>query len=274
MKLDFITELWQQIHFKDLFDILAVSIVIYQLMKILHGTRSMQMVLGIVLLGVISWIGTTYELYSINWLLENFFDSFIIIVVILFQEEIRTALISFTNRQAIFKQFKKDDLDEEINEIVESVWFLGREKIGAIVALENINGLGNYLETGMMLNSNIHRDLIFSIFQEKSALHDGAVIIQKNKIAAAGCFLPLSKNPDLERHLGTRHRAGLGLSEATDAIAIVVSEESGEVKVCFNGKFYEMKDQFTLRRYISFLWGTGEEVEDLLPKRMENVESE
>jgi len=265
---------WQQIHVKDLFDVLAVSIVIYQLMKILHGTRSMQMVLGIVLLGLISWIGTAYELYSINWLLENFFDSFIIIVVILFQEEIRAALISFTNRQAILKQFTKDDREDEINEMVESIWYLGKERIGALIALENTNGLGNILETGMILNADIHRDLIFSIFQEKSALHDGAVIIRKNKIAAAGCFLPLSKNMDLDRQLGTRHRAALGLSEITDAIVVVVSEERGDIKISFNGKFYEMKDQFTLRRYITFLWGTGEEVEDLLPKRMGEVEIE
>ena len=259
---------------KDLVDILVVATVIYQFLKILHGTRSMQVVVGIVLLGIISWMGTSYQLYSINWLLENFFDSFIIILVILFQEDIRSALISFASRRSFFKSIKMDDREEDISEIVDGVWSLKRNKVGALIVLKNQNSLVEVVESGIELDAKIHRELFLAIFQSSGSIHDGALIIDKNSVLAAGCFLPLTKSIDVERNLGTRHRAALGVTENNDAIAIVISEESSVVSLAFSGKLIVIDDQFSLRRYLTFLWGTGNQIDEILPRTYGEVESE
>lgn len=272
--MEIIVDAIRDFQIKDLVDIFVVSAVIYQVLKILHGTRSMQAVVGVVLLGVISWMGTSYQLYSINWLLENFFDSFIIIMVILFQEEIRNALISFANRQSFFRQLKVDDREEDINELVDGVWLLKQHKKGALIVLKNQNPIGEIIESGISLDSNIHRELLLAIFQSSGSVHDGAVIIDKRKIIAAGCFLPLSKNTDLSRNMGTRHRAGVGVTEGRDSLAIVVSEETNNVSLCISGIVVEIEDQFNLRRYLTFLWGTGNQIEEILPRTYGDVGNE
>lgn len=259
---------------KDLVDIFVVSTVIYQILKILHGTRSMQVGVGIVLLGIISWMGTSYQLYSINWLLENFFDSFIIILVILFQEEIRSALVSFGNRQSFFRQLKPNDFEEDINELVDGVWALKKNHRGALIVLKNQNALGEIIESGISLDANIHREVFLAIFQSSGSIHDGAVVVDKSKIVAAGCFLPLAKNTDLSRNLGTRHRAAIGVTEGRDSLAVVVSEETNKVSICISGKIIEMEDPFNLRRYLTFLWGTGNQIEDILPRTYGDLENE
>lgn len=259
---------------KDLVDIFVVSTVIYQFLKILHGTRSMQVVVGIVLLGVISWMGTSYQLHSINWLLENFFDSFIIILVILFQEEIKSALVSFANRQSFFNSIKVDDREEDISEIVDGIWNLKKNNVGALIVLKNQNALGEIIESGVVIDSTIHREIFLAIFQSNGSIHDGAIVVDKRKIVAAGCFLPLTKNLNLERTLGTRHRAAIGITENRDAIAIVVSEETAQVSLCVSGRLLEMDDQFSLRRYLTFLWGTGNQIDDILPRSYGEVENE
>ena len=260
-----ITEAWRFFEFKDIIDVFFVGLIFYQFIKILRGTRSMQMLFGIVLLGVISVVGRTYKFHSINWLLENFFDSFILILVILFQEEIRSALVAMANRQTFFKKLKDVDLEEVINEIVEASWELKVKKTGAIIAIENKSGLNNVLESGTSIDSIVHRDLLMSIFNPQGPLHDGAVVIQKNKIAAASCFLPIDSLVGHVGQLGARHRAALGLSRLVDAIIIVVSEETGQLSICFEGKLRSIEDSFTLKRAIKFSWGTGEDLEQILP---------
>lgn len=259
---------------KDFIDILVVATVIYQFLKILHGTRSMQVVVGIVLLGIISWMGTSYQLHSINWLLENFFDSFIIILVILFQEEIRNALISFASRRSFFWSIKVDDREEDISEIVDGVWSLKVNKVGALIVLKNQHGLGEVIESGVVIDSKIHRELFLAIFQSGGPIHDGALVVDKRLIVAAGCFLPLTKSIDVERDHGTRHRAAIGVSENFDAIAIVVSEENNNVSIAVSGQLIPIDDSFSLRRYLTFLWGTGNQIEDILPRSYGEVESE
>lgn len=260
-----ITEAWRFFEFKDIIDVFCVGLIFYQFIRILRGTRSMQMLLGIILLGVVSIVGRTYKFHSINWLLENFFDSFILILVILFQEEIRSALVAMANRQTFFKKLKDVDLEEVINEIVEASWDLKVKKTGAIIAIENKSGLNNILESGTILNSVVHRDLLLSIFNPKSPLHDGAVVIQKNKISAASCFLPIDSKANSSNHIGARHRAALGLSQLVDALIIVVSEETGDLSLCFEGKIRPIPDSFTLKRAIKYSWGTGEDLEQILP---------
>ena len=225
----------------------------------------MQMLLGLLLLGLISVVGRSYEFHSINWLLENFFDSFILILVILFQEEIRSALIAMANRQTFFNKLNKVDLEDEINEIVEAAWSLKTNKIGSIIVLENMSGLNNIIQTGTVINSTVNRDLITALFIEKGPLHDGAIVIQKNKIAAASCFLPLQSDGAKTSKLGARHRAALGLSNLVDAIVIVTSEETGLASVFFKGEKRQVQDAFTLKRIIKFVWGTGEELDEIMP---------
>lgn len=239
---------------KDVIDILVVSILIYQLLLIVRGTKAAQMIVGLGALFGLFWLGITFKLYSLNWVLAHFFDSFFIIVVVLFQDQFRSALASVGTRKNILTLFSKDEHDFEIDEIVEACGALSKEKIGALVVIERTHGLLNYVNTGTRLDSRIHSDIIYSIFESSSSLHDGAIIIQNSKISAAGCFLPLSKNFDIERHLGTRHRAALGLTEVTDALVITCSEETGKINLCVEGIFYLCKTEKELGQYLRHIW--------------------
>lgn len=243
-----------QIGFKDIVDVLAVTFLLYETLLIVHGTRAVQMLTGIGILLALFWLGHSFDLYSLNWILSHFFDSFLIITVILFQDQFRNALASFGTGQGFMGILKRKITDDvEINEIVESCQALARKKIGALIVIEKTQGLANFISTGSNIDANTHSDLIYAIFQTKSPLHDGAVIISKGKMAAAGCFLPLSRNIEVDRHLGTRHRAALGISEDTDAVAITVSEETGKINVAVSGNFYLCENVTILRKYLKHL---------------------
>jgi len=250
----FLKTFFSHLNFKDLIDIFIVTILIYQLLLIVRGTKAAQMIVGLGVLFVLFWLGITFKLYSLNWVLAHFFDSFFIIVVVLFQDQFRSALASVGTRRNILTIFAKDELYLEIDEIVEACGALSREKIGALLVIERSHGLLNFVNTGTRLDSRIHSDIIYSIFESSSSLHDGAIIIQNGKLAAAGCFLPLSKNFDIERHLGTRHRAALGLTEITDAIVITVSEETGKINLCVEGIFYICRSEKELGQYLRHIW--------------------
>lgn len=252
--MNFLTTFLSHLNFKDLIDIFIVTILIYQLLLIVRGTKAAQMIVGLGVLFALFWLGITFKLYSLNWVLAHFFDSFFIIVVVLFQDQFRNALASVGTRRNVFAVFSKDDHEFEIDEMIEACGALSREKIGALVVLERTHGLLNFVNTGTRLDCRIHSDIIYSIFESSSSLHDGAIIIQNGKIAAAGCFLPLSKNFDIERHLGTRHRAALGLTEVTDALVITVSEETGKINLCVEGIFYYCKSEKELGQYLRHIW--------------------
>lgn len=212
------------------------------------------MIVGLGVLFCLFWLGITFKLYSLNWVLAHFFDSFFIIVIVLFQDQFRSALASVGTRRNIMSVFAKNEQDFEIDEVVDACGALSKEKIGALIVLERKHGLLNFVNTGTRLDSRIHSDIIYSIFESSSSLHDGAIIIQNGKIAAAGCFLPLSKNHDIERHLGTRHRAALGLTEGTDALVVTVSEETGKINLCVEGIFYLCKNEKELGQYLRHIW--------------------
>jgi len=248
-----LSALINQISVKDIVDIVVVTFLIYETLLIVHGTRAVQMLTGIGLLLALFWLGHSFDLYSLNWILSHFFDSFLIIVVILFQDQFRNALASFATGQSFFTFIKKHAGDQDINEIVEAYQLLSKKKTGALMVIERNQGLANFIETGSKINADIHSDLIFSIFQSVSPLHDGAIIVNKGKMVAAGCFLPLSRNYDVDRHLGTRHRAALGISEDTDAIAVTVSEETGRINIAIEGRFYHCSEARHLRKYLNHL---------------------
>ncbi|MCB9060909.1 MAG: TIGR00159 family protein [Halobacteriovoraceae bacterium] len=234
--MEYFSTLFNQFTIKDLIDIFIVSVLFYQILSIIRGTRAVQVLVGVAVLSALYWIGITYDLFALNWLLDHLFSSFLILLIIIFQEEFKAALAKFGSGGHMFDNAKKDETIVELTEIIESLRLLSREKIGAIIVIENHQGLLNFIRSGTKLNSNLHSDLIYSIFQSKSALHDGAIIVSGGKIAAAGCFLPLSNSLGIDRNLGTRHRAALGLSELTDALILTVSEEKGTISLWKNGE--------------------------------------
>jgi diadenylate cyclase len=220
----------------DLVDILVVSFLLYEVLKLIRGTRAVQMALGGGVL-VALYYGSRWEhLETVNWLIRNLFGYLVVGVIVLFQSDIRRAL-AHLGRAPFFRYFARaESAEESIEELVVAANMLATQRIGAIIALERQIGLRNYIEGGIPLDAELTYDLLVSIFQHASPLHDGAVIVQDDRVAAAACFLPLTVNPKLSKELGSRHRAAIGLTEENDAIAIVVSEETGRISVVVDGQ--------------------------------------
>ncbi len=220
-------------------EIFIIFIIIYTILKIMQGTRgagilrSLAFILVIISIGILFFL-KKLELYSVNWLLAEFLPVFIIPIIILFQPEFRRALIKL-GHSPFFRMFLKSET-QIIKEVVKAVTNLSESKIGGLITIEREDGLGNYIEGGIKINSNVSSDLINTIFWPGTPLHDGAVIIQELKIAAAGCLFPLTENENIPKSFGTRHRAGIGITEETDAISVIVSEETGIISVAVGGK--------------------------------------
>src|SRR5579864_6818714 len=237
----------------DLVDILVVSVLIYELLKLIRGTRAVQMALGGGVLVALFYGSRWAHLETVNWLIRNFFGYLVFAGIVLFQSDIRRAL-AHLGRAPFFRYLAKDESAEgSIEELIVAVNMLSAQRIGAIVALERQVGLRNYIEGGIPLDAVLTYDLILSIFQPSSPLHDGAVIVQEDRVAAAACFLPLTVNAKLSRELGSRHRAAIGLTEENDAVAIVVSEETGIVSVVADGQIERGLDADALRARLQSL---------------------
>jgi diadenylate cyclase len=220
----------------DLLDILVVSILIYEVLKLIRGTRAVQMALGGAVLAAMLYGSRWGHLETLNWLIRNMAGYIVFAVIVLFQSDIRRALAHF-GRAPFFRYFAKaESAAESIEELVVAASMLSSLRIGAIIAIERQVGLRNYIEGGIRLDAVLTYDLLQSIFLPQSPLHDGAVIVQDDRIAAAACFLPLTVNPKLSKELGSRHRAAIGLTEENDSVAIVVSEETGNVSIVVDGQ--------------------------------------
>ena len=220
----------------DVLDILIVSFVIYEALKLIRGTRAMQMATGSLVVLALFYASTLFPLQTVSWLIRNLLAYVVFAAIVLFQSDIRRAL-SHLGRARFFQYFgRAERAAEMIEEIVTATSLLAKDRTGAIIVLEREIGLRNYVESGIPIDAEVSYDLLTTIFQPSSPLHDGAVIIQEDRIAAAACFLPLTVNPKLDRDLGTRHRAAIGLTEECDAVAVVVSEERGEISVSLNGR--------------------------------------
>jgi uncharacterized protein (TIGR00159 family) len=219
----------------DIADILVVSILIYEVLKLIRGTRAVQMAVGAGFLAIVFYGSRFLRLDTVNWLIRNFLGSIVFAIVVLFQADIRRAL-AHLGRARFFRLFAKEESREEsIEELVVAAGLLSAERIGAIIAVERQVGMRNYIDGGISLDAVLTYDLLVAIFQPRSPLHDGAVIVQNDRVAAAACFLPLTINPRLSKELGSRHRAAIGLTEENDAVAIVVSEETGIISVVVDG---------------------------------------
>lgn len=220
----------------NILDILILSVIFYRLILIIRGTKAIQIVIGILfVLGLTAVARDILYLKALSWLLGNFWLAAVIIFAVIFQTEIRNVLAQIGS-QLWSSKSKIEDF--YINEIIESIEDLSDSAMGALIVIENEVGLKNVIETGVLLNADTSKELLLSIFKNKLApLHDGAVVIFHGRIAAAGCLLPLSHETDVKL-FGTRHRAALGLSEVTDALIVIVSEETGKISVAYKGNLY------------------------------------
>ena len=242
----------------DIFDVIIVAFLFYRLFLLVRGTRATQMFIGLFLLIILSFVVQWLNLNALNWILTSLKTVWVIAFVILFQPELRKALTQI-GQNRILGLFIKVEGSTTVSEIVKSCHKLAQSAIGAIIVIEQDVGLRNYIETGTPLDAKVTSELLVSIFTPPGPLHDGAVIIEKNRVVAAGCILPLSQNPRLARSLGTRHRAGLGLSEETDSIVIIVSEETSSISLAVGGKLKRKLDINTLRNDLVGLIGIKSE---------------
>ena len=220
----------------DVADILIVAFVIYQALKLIRGTRAMQMAIGLAMVLLALYASQHLPLQTVNWLIRSVLTYAVIAAIVLFQADIRRAL-SHLGSAPFFRYFaRSEQVADTIEEIVTAADKLAKADVGAIIVFEREIGLRNYVESGIPIDAVVSYDLLVSVFQQETPLHDGAVIISEHRIAAAACFLPLTVSPKLDRDLGTRHRAAIGLTEETDAIAVVVSEERGEISLALEGR--------------------------------------
>jgi diadenylate cyclase len=233
-------------YLQDILDIIIVALIIYYILSLIEGTRAVQMLSGLVALFALYFVSQRWELFTLNWILGHFLSSIILIAVILFQSDIRRALTALGKNPLVLKISSGKSEELVVDEIVKSTSFLANRQIGALIAIERANSLADFVEIGMRIDAWVSRELIISIFNTSSPLHDGGMIIGRNKILSAGSFFPLATDPDLERELGTRHRAAIGLSRETDAIVVVVSEETGTISLASEGNLTRGLDATSL----------------------------
>jgi diadenylate cyclase len=237
----------------DLLDIAIVSVIVYELLKLIRGTRAVQMAIGIAVVVGLFYMSLGLQLETLNWLIRNIVGYIVFAAIVLMQADIRRALVHL-GRAPIFRRFEGLTSDDEtIEELVVATNTLAAKRTGAIIVVERRIGLRNFIESGIPLDARLTYDLLVAIFQPTSPLHDGAVIVQGDRVAAAACFLPLTVNPRLSRDLGSRHRAALGVTEENDSVAIVVSEETGGIALVLDGAIERNLDVERLRARLSSL---------------------
>ena len=216
------------------FDILIIAVLIYYLLKLLRGTRAMQMLIAILLLVVLYKGARWAQFEMVEWLLDTMLPYMAIALIVLFQPEIRRALDRF-GRNLTLSRFSSNSPTASYDDVVLAAGYFSQNRIGALIAFERGVGLRTYIESGIPLDANLSYDLLLAVFRPGSPLHDGAVILQGQRIAAAACFLPLSLNPMISNQLGTRHRAAIGVTEESDAVAVLVSEQTGAISLAVGG---------------------------------------
>ena len=251
-------------------EILILWYIMYIFLIFIKGTRTVQLLKGLFILIVVFFLTQVLDLKVINWILTRIFTIAVVAFLIIFQPELRRGLARL-GRSSFFGAFSKENR-VVINEIVKSVLALSRKKIGAIIALEREMGLRTYIESGVIIGSRVKSELINTIFMPNTPLHDGGVVIRENRIQAAGCLFPLTENPNVSKTLGTRHRAALGLSEETDAVVIVVSEETAAISLAVSGRLVRNLDEETLRKTLDKLYIPEKRIKPLSRQLVENEE--
>jgi len=264
----FFTEFIGNMRWRDLLlaavDITIVYYVIYRVLLMIRGTRAVQMLIGLMLIIGLFFASRYFQLTTLNWLLENFLSSFVILLIIVFQADIRRALVHF-GRRPFLDRVSRQEQAQFIEEVTRAASRMAQNRIGGIIVLERLADLNDYVQEGVLVDARVSREILLSMFHTRSPIHDGAVIIQHGRVAAAGVFLPLTANPAVSKTLGTRHRAAIGLTEEVDAVAVVVSEEDGKVSLAVEGQITRDLDPPTLRKVLTSLFA---------PARLSGVRSQ
>jgi diadenylate cyclase len=251
----------RSVRWQDLIDILIVSFMIHRTILLIRGTRAVQMLAGILVVSFVYFVAIQMDLLTLQFLLRYLLSSILLITVVIFQDDIRRALAEM-GRTPFLKTQNIEARD--LTEIISAAVYMARRRIGALIIIERETGLLEYIESGFIIDGKLLQELLVALFFPMSPMHDGAVVIQKGRIHSAACLLPLSKNPDIDKRYGTRHRAALGLSEETDAVIIAVSEETQEISIVQGGKITPIRDEekldavlkeiFFIQHHNSSLW--------------------
>ncbi len=224
---------WPHITVVSIVDIVLVAILIYQFLTLVRGTRAAPMLVGIAVLALAFYFARLGELRTLDWLLSTALPYVVFALIVVFQSEIRQALANLGRRVSMVRS--SNAVADVYEDVVLAANLFSQNQTGALIVIEREIGLRTYIESGVALDARLSYDLLATIFRPSAPLHDGAVIVQRDRIAAAACFLPLSMNPVLSTQLGTRHRAGIGITEETDAVAVIISEETGAISLAVAG---------------------------------------
>jgi diadenylate cyclase len=239
---------WSRVSFTVL-DILLVALIIYEVLVMIRGTRAAPMLAGLAAVAVAFYLARIGELATLNWLVSRLLPYIVFALIVVFQSEIRHVLSDVGRRVSFLRGSAVEG--DSYDDIVLAANLFSQHQTGALIVIEREIGLRTYIESGVAMDARLSYDLLATIFRPSAPLHDGAVIIRKDRLAAAACFLPLSMNPVLSTQLGTRHRAGIGITEETDAIAVIVSEESGAISMAVGGKIERDLTVEQLREHLS-----------------------
>lgn len=231
---EFLNNVREILRWQDLLDILLVCVIVYRVLLLIRGTRAVQMLTGFGIILIFYYISDRLKFHTLHTILVEFFNNLILILIIVFQDEIRKALTQ-VGRNPFFTSTNTIEEVAIVEDICQAAAILADQRVGALIVLERETGLKNYVEAGTVINARVSTDLLVSIFNPNSPIHDGAVIVRNSQISSAGCLLPISRDPAVNKQLGTRHRAALGLTHETDAVVIVVSEERGEMSLVHHG---------------------------------------
>lgn len=257
------------IKWTDIIDILIIAFIIYKFLLWIKTSRAWTLLKGIIVVAFFLAFAAIVRLNTILWIARNLINVILLAMIILFQPELRRALDELGRKNYLSRLFFKSEgsktlvenslSDKTIYELVKTATQLSKDKTGALIVIEYFTPLGEYINTGISIDAVVSSQLLINIFEKNTPLHDGAVIIQKNRVVAATCYLPLTDNKDIAKTLGTRHRAGLGISEVTDSMTLIVSEETGGISIAHRGKLYHDLDETGLRRQLSKLQIVKEE---------------
>jgi diadenylate cyclase len=246
-------DLLRQLRWQDIVDIILVSIILYRMLLLIKGTIAAKMLVGFGFLLIALFLAKYLQLYTVDWLIQSFWSQLVIAVIVLFQPEIRRALAQM-GESPLLQSFTSAEELKSLDEIVKASIALANRKIGALIVIEREVSLKEYVEIGTSLDARVTKELLLSIFHPSSPIHDGAVVIKGNRVVAAGCFLPIRLGTGVSKAFGTRHRAGIAITEETDSVAIVVSEENGTVSMAMDGKLNSPLDMGSLRDVLTELF--------------------
>lgn len=248
------SELLAHFTLPSILDILLVALVFYGLFYFVQGTRAVTLLRGTVVVVFLAVLASNmFHLTAFNWLIRNSIPALLVAIPVIFQPELRRALERL-GRPGMLLARRSASAAQTVNTVVRAASQLAEQGFGALIVLEGTTGLQDFIDTGVLLDAQLSDDLLLALFYKNSALHDGAVIIHEDRVVAAACMLPLSENNDLDRDLGMRHRAAIGVTEGTDAIAVVVSEETGMMAVAHNGRLVRRLDEGELNRLLFRLY--------------------